>query len=220
MYDTREEANQKLANTVVMYKNSPVYVRETGGQNGSGGSKLTLLFKHLRTGSLDEACILDRSWEFRDLGSRLGYMNVDLGNGGHKEASYVTRMGVRASHATQGLSQKNLNFKPLKGSNRLSLSPLNLTFPTIYCLPFFSDMLEMKYPDLKDISTQFSKNTSLISKAFSRQFAVRRDDVGPFYLQYRGKDVGYTDDFYRWKISPQYSFLSEQLEYNNLNLKV
>lgn len=215
MYDTRDEANQKLSSTVVLYKNLPVFIREVGGSNGP---KLTLHFKYIRTGNLEEAYILDKNWEFRNLGPRVGYLNVDMGNGSYKEASYVTRMGVRASHNTQGLSQKNLKFVPLKGSKRLNLGPSGLVFTSVVNTAFFADMLEQKYPDVKAISNEFVKNPWLISKAFDRQFAIRQDDVGPFYLQYRGKDIGHTDDFSRWKIAPQYNYLQEQMEY--INLKV
>lgn len=213
MYDTREEANQKLSSTIVLFKKAPVFVREAGGNNGN---KLTLLFKYLRSGGVDEASILDKGWEFRNLGPCVGYMNVDLGQGSYKEATYVTRCGIRASHNTQGLSQKNLKFSTLKGSKKLNLGPAVLSFNMVSNTGFFADMMEQKYPELKNVSSQFEKSSWLISKAFTRQFAVRRDDIGPFYLQYRGKDVGHSDDLFRWKIAPQYRYLEEQLEYENL----
>jgi hypothetical protein len=218
MYDTREEANQKLGSTVVLYKEAPVLIRESGGVSGSKGSKLTLHFKYIRNGSLDEAPILDKGWEFRNLGPRVGYLNVDLGNGSYKEATYITRMGVRASHNTQGLSQKNLKIPNLGGSKRLALGPTVLTFQGVVSTPFFADMLEQKYPTMKDISTQFDKSPWLISKAFNRQFAIRRADIGPFYLQYRGKDIGHSDDLERWKIAEQYRYLDETMEYANLKI--
>lgn len=218
MYDTRDEANQKLSGTIVLFKNNPVLIRESGGSNGSNGSKLTLLFKYLRDGKADEALIVDKGWEFRNLGPRIGYLNVDMGQGSYKEATYVTRMGVRASHNTQGLSQKNLKFNSLKGSKRLGLSPQPITFANVSTQPYFLDMLEQKYPTVKDISTQFSKTSWLVSKAFDRQFAIRRDDVGPFYLQYRGKDVAHSEDFEKWKVAPHYAYLQEQMEYSNLKV--
>lgn len=216
MYDTKDEANQKLSQSIVLFKKTPVFIRESGGSSGNKGSKLTLIFKYVRDGKLDEALILDKAWEFRNLGPYIGYMNVDLGNGSYKEASYVTRAGVRASHNTQGLSQKNLKFNPLRGSKRLALGPSVLSFGMTHMTPFFADMMEQKYPTLKDVSSQFDKNPWLISKAFDRQFAVRRDDIGPFYLQYRGKDVGHSSDLDRWKIAPQYEYLQEQIEYTGI----
>lgn len=218
MYDNRDEANQKLSNTIVLYKDNPVLIRESGGQSGAKGSKLTLLFKYIRDGKTDEAPILDKGWEFRNLGPRVGYLNVDLGNGSYKESLYVTRMGVRASHNTQGLSHKNLKIPNLRGSKRLGLGPSPLNFNSVSMTPFFADMLEQKYPSVKDISTQFSKHSWLISRAFDRQFAIRRDDIGPFYLQYRGKDVAHSSDFEKWKVGDQYKYLQEQMEH--INLKV
>ena len=218
MFDTREEANQKLSSTVVLFKNAPVFIREANGSNGSKGSKLTLLFKYLRSGKLDEAPILDKGWEFRNLGPRIGYLNYDQGNGGLREASYVTRMGVRTSHNTQGLSQKNLKFTPLKGSKKLGLAGTALSFNSVNGSECFTNMLEQSYPTLKDIASEFSKSPWLISRAFDRQFAIRRDDVGPYYIQYRGKDIGHTTDLERFKIAEQYKYLQEQMEFNNLKV--
>lgn len=75
------------------------------------------------------------------------------------------------------------------------------------------DALEDKYPTFTDIKSQFSSDNYLTSKAFNKHFAIRRHDVGPYYLEYKGKDIGYTQDFDKWKIAEDYKYLAESLEH-------
>jgi hypothetical protein len=212
MYDTNEEANQKLKQTVVLLKKSPVWIMEATG----GHKKVELTHHNLRGGTVSKTPIFSPDWEFRDLGSRLGYANMIYGN--LLEATYVQRAPVRQAHNTQGLSAKNLIITPLKGSQRLGIPQVNLDFNTFYPTAPFCDMLEGKYLQIEQIMNEFQKNMYVISRAFNREFAVRRADVGPFYLQYKGKDIGHTDDFYKWKIAPQFKYLNETLDH--IKLKV
>lgn len=214
MYDSVDEANQKLRHTVCMYGKAPVYITQAGGTN----SKITLALQYLRSGALDEKNLTDKSWEFRDLGSRVGYVNIVMGKGSYNEALYLTRMPIRQSHNTQGLSQKNLYIPGMKGSPNLGLPQQTVTFAQLYVTKPFHNMMEDAYPDLEDLSDLFSKESWLTSKAFHRQFAVRRGDVGPFYLQYRGRDIGHSDDLQRWKVAQQFKYLDET--FSHLKLKV
>lgn len=79
-------------------------------------------------------------------------------------------------------------------------------------------MFKLLYPNLQDIGVLFTKNNNVTSKAFTREFAVRKSDVGPMYLQYKGRDIGHSDDLYRWKIADQFKHLRETLDH--INLKV
>lgn len=214
MYDTHEEANQKLRHTVVLFNKSPVYIHEAGGSK----DKVTLTFNYIRNGTTDMKPINSRDFEFRSLGGLVGYSNIELGAGSYNETLYLTRMPVRQAHSTQGLSAKNISIPAMKGSAKFGVNPMRVEFSFIYPRTAFADMLEDKYPTLYSLEREFSKKSHLCSKAFHRQFAIRRDEVGPFYLQYRGKDIGHTDDFNKWKIAPQYDYLRETMDH--LNLKV
>lgn len=212
MYDTYNEANQKLSGTIVLYKNLPVWITEAEGQD----KNVQLYFKELRTSRGNKACIWDKDWEFRNLGPRIGYANFDLGKGSYKEALYIQRMGVRQAHNTQGLSSKNLKMPNFKGNSKLSLPMTVAKFSNLYDKSGFLDMLEQKYPSLAQVATRFLKDPEVTSMAFNRQFGVRSHPVGPYYLTYRGKDIGYSDDFYKWKVSDPFKYLSETLDYLNL----
>lgn len=217
MYDTKEEANQKLSNSIVLYDGKPVLIGEALGK----GENLNLVFSDLRTGQLFQSPILDTKWEFRNLGERLGYYNVDNGVEGHKEACYVSRMAVRNTHSCQGLSSRNLSLTPLRGSSRLGLGKINVSYQYHYKTKGFLDMLEQIYPSYLDVTSEFSTDPWLISKAFHRQFAIRkgdRNDMVPWILEYKGKRVGYSKDLSSWNVSEDYDYIKESLEY--LNLKV
>lgn len=214
MFDTAEEANQKLRHSVVLLSKSPVFIQVAEGSKKS----VTLIFSELGKKDIMKRCIWESDWNFRDLGSRLGYTNIDLGNGSYKEACYLSRMPVRQCSSTQGISQRNLYIPPLKGSSRLSLGPQQLVWQNVWNTGPFKDMFNGVYPDLPDIKKEFEKSPWLISKAFNKDFAIRRADVGPFYLQYKGRDVAHSDDLHSWKVAKQFLYLRESLEYTNLKV--
>lgn len=205
MYDTNAEAKQKLASTIVLLEDTPVTVLDAKGD----GDKLSLKYVRLRTGEEKWASIRDKGWEFRNLGSRLGYTNTDLSN--YKEALYLTRMPVRKS--IQGLSTYNVSIPNFKGSDKLGLPKTRCDW-SVACSrqTWFLDTLEGKYPGIPELISEFTKNPLLTSRAFNRKLAIRKTKVGPFYLEYRGKDIGYTEDFDRWNISKDFEHLRESLE--------
>lgn len=216
MYDTREEFNQKLVGCVVMYGNTPVYLSDTSGKNGR--DKIVLHFTNLKDKTQGQAIASDPAWDFRSLGSRLGYANLNLGDGSYQQALFLSRIALRQSQKCQGLSRHNVRYSPLKGSARLNLPSTKLSFEQLQEMKGFLDTLERKYPTLTDVAGDMTKNPFLYSKAFNSRFAVNRPDVGPFYMEYRGKNIGYSEDFYRWKISPEFDHLKENLEHIQVNI--
>jgi hypothetical protein len=221
VYDTHEEATQKLGSTIVLFQGKPTYVI------GGTGSKAKVSLKHYLVREDKEMSnpITDTNWEFRNLGSRLGYMNTRYSMGKdnkehYKEALFVSRVAVRASHATQGLSSRNLKYGQLKGSSTIGVPPQYIEWDTLRSLPSFCDTLEGIFPAFSDITKQFSTDALASSLAFHKNFAIRKHDIGPFYLEYKGKDVGYTEDFNRWKFAEQYKYLQETLDDLKIQLKM
>ena len=208
MFDTREEANQKLSGTVVLFNNIPTYIYEAVGK----GDSLKVRHMLLRDKKEQANYLREPGWDFKTVGSKLGYTNVSMGEQSYNEGMYVTRIPVRRTQSCQGLSSHNLRYNGLKGSRRLGLSSLSINWNSLYVAPYFLDTLEGRYPRLDDLGKDF-KNPWVISKAFDRSFSVRRPDVGPFYLEYKGKDIGHSDDLYRWRLAPQFDYLHETLEH-------
>lgn len=214
MYTTREEADQKLKGCVCLYKGQAVLIDEAGGTKDN----VSLSYRNIRTKENAVSKIKDTDWEFRNLGPRIGYANLDFGTGSYKEAAYLTRAAVRQSHSTQGLSSKNVKIPRLKGSAKLGLGPANIGWTQVYLTTQFADMVEQKYPSIEEIREIFKKEPWQISLAFNRQFAINRPDVGPFFLEYRGKNIGYSKNMDRWDIGNDFDYLREYLEH--IQLKV
>lgn len=214
MYDTVAEAEQKLKGCVCLLKGESVLIDEAGGEN----KKVSLSYRVLRTKAQGKEAITDSGWEFRNLGPRIGYANLDFGAGSYKEAAYITRAPVRVCHSTQGLSSKNVKIPRLRGSNKLGLGPANIAWTTIYMTIPFADMIEQKYPTIEEVRDKFSDEPWLISMAFNRQFAINRPDVGPYFIEYRGQNVGYSKDMLKWDVAPDFDYLRETMEH--IKLKV
>jgi len=215
MYDTKEEFHQKLVGTVVLYNSVPVSIQEA---LGSSKNKIILDCYKLRTKERETVSAWDPGWDFRTIGSRLGYMNFDYGEGSYRQALYLTRVAVRQAVSTQGLSQKNVKYDGFRPDKTKGLDYYKPTWTQIVQNEGFVDTLERKYPSLTEIYDVFSKEKSLSSKAFHPKFAINKPSIGPFYLEYRGKDIGYSDDLSRWKIGEDYDYLRETLEH--INMKV
>lgn len=214
MYDTYQEAQQKLSRCIVLFHGETTYIREAS-EHSTG--RVRLHHRFLRTNKDAANYIDEEGWDFRSLGKRLGYTNVQLTLGydpprEYKEAVYLRRVAVRQAHNTQGLSEKNVRWNDLRGSYKLDLRPREFEWASMIDKPWFCDTLEEKYPTFDDVRDRFKSDKTLISLAFDKKFALRRHDIGPFYLEYRGQDIGYTDDFSRWKIAEEYQYLTESLD--------
>lgn len=212
MYDTKEEAHQKLTSCLCLFKEEPAYI-ENVHQNGK---HVSLEFFNTRQRITDIQSITHEGWEFRNLGPRVGYININERE--HKEASYAVRSAVRLAHNTQGLSHKNMRLSSLRGLPKMKIPPKEMDWLYVAKGIDAANMIEGKYPTLKDIQEQFEKEPLQVSMAFHREFSVYRHDIGPFYLEYKGKQIGYSEDLDLWRVNKKYLYLYESLEHNNLKV--
>lgn len=217
MYDTREEFQQKLQSCVVLYKGKPSLIRDVF----PGVSKKDIILQHklLRDSKVLDTDARDKSWDFRTLGSRLGYVNVDYGEGSYRQALYTMRQAVRQSSATQGLSQRNVEYPSLKPQPKVGLpNDYKVSWGDLYPRDWFLDTLERRYPTYQNTIEKI-KSETVHSWAWHPRWCIYRPDVGPFYLLYKGSKVAYGDDpGYRWRLSPEFDHLRESLE--DLRVKV
>ena len=213
MYDTVDEAKQKLVNTVVIFDGTPTHIVDARQQDGEIILYHTVLKK--KSQGYITNTISDERFDFRTIGSKLGYVNYE--NGGYNESVFVERTPVRKAFATQGLSKVNTNISNLSGNKRKGLPSIKCSWDYLHKVSGFISTVERVFPSLQEI-TEIFKEEDVVSRAFSPSFAVRRDEVGPFYLMYKGRDIGYTEDFERFKISNRFKYLEESLE--EFNLKV
>jgi len=214
LYDTKDEAHQKLTSCLCLFNGESAYIENVHGS----GKKIQLDFFHIRQKIQNTENINHNGWEFRELGNRIGYMNIDMGHESYKEAAYTVRSAVRIAHNTQCLSFKNMRIKPLRGAPHLGVNGFKIDWQSVVRTDYAADMIEGKYPCMKDIKDQFLKEPYQVSMAFTREFAVYRPEIGPFYLEYKGKQIGYSDDADQWKIGSKYLYLTESLDHNGLKV--
>lgn len=209
MYTTREEAQQKLKDSVVLFDNKASLVIDAENKNGS----LKLFHYLLR----DKGKLLNNpigEFDLKTIGTRLGYMNYSDEHG-YNSAVYVTRSPVRRAHSTQGLCASNIIIPSVRRRDGRQ-KDLDLQF--IYTSGYFADMVESKYPSLVEVKREMEKDSDVVSKAFSRIFSVTNPKVGPFFLNYKNKKIAYSDDMFRWKLGKDFSYLEEELDYNNIRV--
>jgi hypothetical protein len=80
----------------------------------------------------------------------------------------------------------------------------------------FSDMLKGKYPSMKSATKLVLEDETVTSIAFARWFAFKKKKVGPFYLEYKGKEIGWSPDLKKINLSKTYTHLQETLEYYDI----
>lgn len=215
MFDTVEEANQKLAQTVIFYEDEPVYVSEAAGRRGA--IKLNLM----KIPHLSETLTVplkDPKLNFRNLGGRIGYINVN--EQFYREAIYSWRTHVRSARQTQGLSRANMRFTMIRGFPDEGIPGRSPVWEDMYRKDYGKDSLKGVYPSIEDASKSlFRDENPRFSTAIHRLYAFKRPKIGPVYFEYKGKDIGWTDDFHTIRLHEDYSHLGEDIESLG-NLKV
>ena len=214
MYETQEEAQQKLASCLVLLRGSPVFIEEAI-QKSNG---VYLRYTSIRDKIAGVENIKNNEWEFRNLGHLLGYMNYTYGTKNYQESTYVVRSAVRNAHNTQGLSYRNIRLSRLRGDEAGGLPSMRPEWMNLCKDPCVADMLEGSYPSVSSFENLF-ENPYVISIAFDRDFSIFRHKIGPFYLEYKGKEIGYSEDLSSWKIGKRYNHLRESLEHKNVGIK-
>lgn len=218
MFDTAEDASQKLAQTVIFYRDRPVFIHSI--KNSPKGILITATDLPLKPSGDPYDLrieITDKDLDWTRLGERLGYLNVDWLNQ-YKQAVYVCRYPVRKS--IQGLSKQNTVIPHLQAPlNNSNASGKSFYYENMLTLPGFVQMLSNTYPSYTEIQDKFSRHPEAHSYAFHRWFAVTRKQVGPMFLAYKGQDIGWSEDMTRFILDKKYRHLSETLEDQGIDFK-
>lgn len=187
-YENPEDAMMRLRNTVVMYKDQPVYITNIV-RGETKDDILRVLFKELPTGTAgNPKRIIDpeeaakdsqrkyiSSKHFDIAPFRLGYVNRQEGSG----AFYCTRLPNRIQK--QGLCGENFRaFDNLKAQ---------IPFAAFLSCKETPAMIANQYPSFDRAVTLLSKCQSV---AFHRDFALMKDSVIPelIFLYHKGEKVG------------------------------
>jgi hypothetical protein len=205
-YETVDDARLRLRNTVVRYKDQPVYI--TNINRGEGGDDiLRVLFTELPTAKNPKRNPFDDmepvegdkrkyiSSKFFDISPfKMGYVNSKTG------AYYTERMPNRIQK--QGLCAENFRGVTNFGTQ--------VAWQTFIGTPEMVEMIAGKYPTFDQALTALKKCPAV---AFNREFCLVKDEVVPdlIYLYHKGKKVGY----YSHKetiLGNQFKCLKESLE--------
>lgn len=164
------QANQRLNSSVVMFRDTPTYIRDVGGD----GAHCYLLPKQ-------ENIVIrlnDEGWnDYRNL-PRLGWVN--LYDRGH--AVFMERRPRRNS--THGLCNQNVHCYQSTDNG-----------PFVNARPFtdyifdqgFADATAGKFDDMREVLS-YLKEGSIVG--ISNNYAVGRDQIGIPYLMHRMKKIG------------------------------
>lgn len=205
MFDTKEEAEQKLYDTVVMFDGNPVHITGVTTRDNKPSLGYYKICEKNPTSSFTD--IDDPNWDFKNLGGRLGYTDVVFD--GRKQAVYTRRVPVRKAHRTQGLGYNNVKIDPLRDFKKLGLRGMSLNFGHLLTQPGFKSTLKKQFKSLNEAKSALEKDEELLSTSFDKNLALRRSPLGFIFLDYKGKEVGYTEDCHTFRVPKEFRYLDE-----------
>lgn len=205
MYDTAEEAKQKLAASVALYKGRPVYIHDASGSKNT----LNLVFSYLPLISPSQpketACIHSLDWDFKTIGSRLGYTPVEIG--GKYTCVYTSRVPIRTSR--QGLDNKTVYVTTIPLPDTPSFTG---NWGVLIQREGIVSTLTDKYLSTSEAYLRLtSEPQSFKAIPVHRKLMLNFDRVSPPSLFYRFDKVAYTEDGKLFKLAPHKKFLREEL---------
>ena len=203
-YETAEEAQFRLNDTIVLYDKKPVYITQViVPENGAEDNKevARVYFKELPLNPNQKNVRKYLSSRNFDLSiPNLGYFN-------HQgSAFFASRSPLRQNQ--QGLSSKTLKVRIADKSGADIPS-----FETIIHSQSFVDMITGVYPSFTEACDLFDTHEDVHSMALSPSFAVFLDiDLDALLLAHRGITCGILfKDERILKMSPKFNFLKEEM---------
>lgn len=212
MYDTTEEARQKLEQSTVLFEGVPVLV--TGAEGSKG--RVRLGFVPLPFNSSTDAKIVpinDKGWDFKSLPSKLGYVNLYGGEhhkNGAEEAVFVTRVPTRASR--QGVDNRTVKLIRYGQETVTSLGE-GLQWSHVMSYEGILKTVNGNFPSAKEACKKLIDGIGKVkSVAISRKLMMIFDRVNPPNLIYRNEKIGYSEDGTTFRLAPHKQFLAEELQ--------
>ena len=216
MFDTVQDAQQKLNGTIILYNNKPVRIVAVGGDRDIIVSCKPS--ERGRWGTVFDVSLSEPGFDWKSLGTRLGYMNFDAFLPDYAEAVFLVRTPVRLS--VQGLSERTVEYDRLHLPKEIVIEQ-NIGFWNLAVSKGFSMMLAGEYPTLEEAMNLLRKSardeTDIKSVAISKESAIYWDRIGQPYILYKRQKVGTTDGTCI-KIAEKVKWLSETFESGGFKL--
>lgn len=174
MYPNREEAERRLADTVVVHGGRPFYIAELRGRGPNG---IIAVGNYANdAGNRIQININDAAFnKFRT--PKLGYFNYFEDN---KNCAYVSR--VPARNQRQGMSGNNLSI--IKTGE---YQVIENRWHTWIASDGFSEMISGQYPSLEEVVEAISPGCTI---AIDNEYAVSADSLKRLTLWWRKKAIG------------------------------
>jgi hypothetical protein len=209
MYDSVEEAGNRLNSTVITYDKSPVYVLECDGRKNAIKAWV-LPMPSFRQKDKLSIRIDDPLCDYRSI--PLGYTNCKKGS------VLLSRIPVRGAGYKQGLHGGNINIQPvhpvdvlvdMEADGAVGVEGRAHDWNTLIRTSGFCNMVKGIYPSIPQCIDRLQKEKDLVSLAFNRYFTLCKDQVGILYLHYKGERVGYSEFVDRFKVPKNFQYLRE-----------
>ena len=185
MWDNQGDAQMRISGCVVLFRGKPVRIQEVSA---------ALIVTYSELGVVNppvlEARLIDPGWDWKPI--KCGYTNLKGGG-----CVYVQRIPRR--RWKQGLHPDNV-----KTSN-----PRRHTGDIIYTHAF-AKVIKGLYPAFDKV-VKLVGDKKAKSQAFSRNYALSRNELGIMLLAYRGEDVGWYSHG-EIELGDGYEFLKEDLQ--------
>lgn len=218
MFDTIAESDQKLANTVILYRDSPVVVGGSSGQDGAVSLKVREfnLKPTLKKHEWLTVSINDTDLNMKNLGGKLGYINIPYE--GYFCTVYTRRVPIRKAQSTQGLSNVNVRVDVNDALYKtFSYMPPEV-FMKYETIGGLKETMEEKFPSLMLIKMEAGK-TNFIESAFHRHLSIHKEFKDLFKLRYKNQEIGWSNDLDQFTVSREYKYLGELFEENNMRVR-
>jgi len=203
MYDSAEEAMNRLNGCIVLHNKVPLWVIDARRGEGEGAEI------EVRVNEIDGGG--RRKWiKLNDLTYKkypVGFINHD------GKASYLIRKALRGAGYRQGLNNANTMITMIKREGQV---PIRLNDLCRNKEPL-TNMFQRKYPKLNEcIKTVASGEAE--SMAFCKEFAVTFDPLEFFVLHHKTDRVAVSTDGERFKLPNQYKYLREAMDERNIKV--
>lgn len=219
-YSRPSEFHDRFVNSVIYYKNEPVYVTDVSPQSQRDeerdGMRVYIHFHSLPYNDHQESKmhkVLATDENFTAIPIHIGYSNsfsrIDsLTPTPIKYGSYLSRMPIRRSR--QGLSAESTVIPKSCGKS----------FANLLYSPGFVSMLKKEYDPYNTVKMLIINNRlSYGCVAFDAKFAVELTSLDQFVLYHKNQQVGYSLDGDVFVLSKANCFLQETLEEKGLRLR-
>lgn len=205
-YETLEEINFRLQNTVVLYDGKPVYITKVRDPEEDVGKEIARVYfvelpyggKNVLNGKETRKYLSSKNFDLAPF--KMGYFNID------GKAIFATRNPVRQNQ--QGLSSRTLKLTDIRGR-----MPEDIGFNMVLGCQGFVDMVNGKFPDFKDVGALLGDKDQH-SVAVSRSFALAIDhDLEALLLMHKGIKCGIAlKDDKAMRLPPKFHFLRHEAE--------